>query len=283
DAVCGDYNVDAGEGCDDGNRDDGDACSSDCTPTDRPWGVLDDLDVAVSGALVSMGRIGNTLVLTLPALTVAMLLSLVLGTWAGWRRGAVDVVVRGFSALTSSVPAFFVGLLLVTLFAEWWQVLPSGGVFSPGIHNDGVQAVVVDRVRHAVLPVTVLVLFWTGRFVRQVRSAVIAAAAGDYVRTVRMKGASTSWIVRHHVLKNAAVPLVTLVGLSLPALFGGALLTETVFAWPGLGRLQYDAILQNDSYVAVVVFLISAAMVLLGSLLADVLVFVLDPRTRGRR
>ena len=133
------------------------------------------------------------------------------------------------------------------------------------------------------LPVTVLVLFWTGRFVRQVRSAVIAAADGDYVRTAYMKGASTWQVVVRHVLPNAAVPLVTLVGLSLPALFGGALLTETVFAWPGLGRLQYDAILQNDSYVAVVVFLISAAMVLLGSLLADVLVFVLDPRTRSRR
>jgi peptide/nickel transport system permease protein len=93
-----------------------------------------------------------------------------------------------------------------------------------------------------------------------------------------MKGASTSRIVWRHILPNAAVPLFTLVGLSLPALFGGALLTETVFAWPGLGRLQYDAILQNDSYVAVVVFLLSAAMVLLGSLLADVLVALVDPR-----
>ena len=282
-AVCGDFNVDAGEGCDDGNLVDGDACSSACTPTDRPWGVVDDVDVAVAGWLVGMGRIGNTLVLTVPALAMAMLLSLVFGTLAGWRRAAVDVVVRGFSAVTSSVPAFFVGLLLVTVCAEWWRVLPSGGVFSPGIQHEGAAAVVVDRVRHAILPVTVLVLFWTGRFVRQVRSAVIAAADGDYVRTAKMKGASTWRVIVRHVLPNAAVPLVTLVGLSLPALFGGALLTETVFAWPGLGRLQYDAILQNDSYVAVVVFLISAAMVLLGSLLADLLVFVLDPRTRSRR
>jgi peptide/nickel transport system permease protein len=140
--------------------------------------------------------------------------------------------------------------------------------------------VVVDRIRHAIMPITVLVLFWSGRFVRQVRSAVKTAASGDYVRTARMKGASTWQIVRRHVLPNAAVPLVTLVGLSLPSMFGGALLTETVFAWPGLGRLQYDAILQNDSYVAVVVFLGSAALVLAGSLFADIAVFILDPRTR---
>ena len=280
-AVCGDANVDAGEGCDDGNHVDNDGCDHDCIVSGSS--VVTEFDVAFAGWLVGMGRIGNTLVLTVPALVLAMLLSLVLGTWAGFKRGAVDVVVRGFSAVTSSMPAFFVGLLLVTLFAEWWRVLPSGGVFSPGIQHEGAVAVVVDRARHAVLPVLVLVLFWSGRFVRQVRSAVITAATGDYVRTARMKGAGTWRVVVNHILPNAAVPLVTLVGLSLPALFGGALLTETVFAWPGLGRLQYDAILQNDSYVAVVVFLISAAMVLLGSLLADVLVYVLDPRTRGRR
>jgi len=280
-AVCGDFNVDAGEGCDDGNVIDNDGCDHDCIVSGAS--IVDEFDVAVAGWLVGMGRIGNTLVLTVPALLLAMLLSLVLGTWAGWRRGAVDIVVRGFSAVTSSMPAFFVGLLLVTLFSETLRVLPSGGVFSPGIQHEGAVAVVVDRARHAVLPVLVLVLFWSGRFVRQVRSAVIAAATGDYVRTARMKGAGTWRVVVGHVLPNAAVPLVTLVGLSLPALFGGALLTETVFAWPGLGRLQYDAILQNDSYVAVVVFLISAAMVLLGSLLADVLVHLLDPRTRGRR
>ena len=280
-AVCGDFNVDAGEGCDDGNVVDNDGCDHDCVVSGS--GVINAVDVGVAGWLVGMGRIGNTLVLTVPALLLAMIVSLIFGTWAGWKRGAVDVVVRGFSAVTSSMPAFFVGLLLVTLFAETLRVLPSGGVFSPGIQHEGAVAVGVDRIRHALLPVLVLVLFWSGRFVRQVRSAVIAAATGDYVRTARMKGATTWRVIVGHVLPNAAVPLVTLVGLSLPALFGGALLTETVFAWPGLGRLQYDAILQNDSYVAVVVFLISAAMVLLGSLLADVLVHVLDPRTRGRR
>lgn len=283
--VCGDGNVDAGEACDDGPDrprppSEPDTCSATCTPTDRPFTVVDKAALWCTGQLIHMGRIGNTLVLTMPALALAMLLSLLAGTWAGWRGGVVDVVVRVGAAITSSVPAFFVALLLVTLFAEQWRVLPSGGVFSAGIQDEGLGAVVVDRVRHALMPITVLVLFWSGRFVRQVRSAVKTAASGDYVRTARMKGASTWQIVRRHVLPNAAVPLVTLVGLSLPSMFGGALLTETVFAWPGLGRLQYDAILQNDSYVAVVVFLGSAALVLAGSLFADIAVFILDPRTR---
>lgn len=278
--VCGDFIKDPGEGCDDGNVVDGDGCDAGCAVEGAS--LFERADVAVAGALVDMGRIGHTLVLTVPSLGLSMLLSLLLGTLAGLRGGRLDVVVRGGAAVVSAMPAFFVGLLLVTAFAEWLRVLPSGGVFSPGIHEQGALAVVVDRLRHAALPVTVLTLFWSGRFVRQVRSAVIAAAAGDFARTARMKGASEARVVVRHILPNAAVPLVTLVGLSLPSLFGGALLTETVFAWPGIGRLQYDAILQNDSYVAVVVFLISAGLVLLGSLCADVAVALIDPRTTRR-
>ena len=279
--VCGDFVRDPGEGCDDGNAVPEYGCDATCAVEGAS--VAARLDVWIAGALVDMGRVGHTLVLTVPALSLAMLLSLLLGTLAGLRGGRVDDVIKGGAAIVSAMPAFFVGLLLVTAFAESLRWLPSGGVFTPGIHEQGAAAVVVDRARHALLPVSVLVLFWSGRFVRQVRSAVVAAASGDFVRTARMKGASPWRIVWRHILPNAAVPLVTLVGLSLPSLFGGALLTETVFAWPGIGRLQYDAILQNDSYVAVVVFLISAAIVLLGSLFADVAVAVIDPRTSAKR
>ncbi len=234
-------------------------------------------------SLTTMGRVGNTLVLSVPSLFLAMLLSLIAGTWAGMRRGRVDRVITTTSAIVSATPAFFVALLFVTLFAEQLRWLPSSGVFMPGVHEEGAFATVVDRARHAVLPVSVLVLAWSGSFVRQVRSSVIAATDGDYVRTARMTGASEARVIMKHILPNAAVPLVTLAGLSLPALFGGALLTETVFAWPGVGRLQYDSVLQNDSYTAIVVFLLSAAMVLFGSLCADVAVRLIDPRTAGKR
>jgi peptide/nickel transport system permease protein len=280
DAVCGDGFKDGGEGCDDGNVIDGDGCSATCV--DEGKGVAARVDHTIATGLTGLGRVGNTLFLTVPALLIAMFLSLVLGSAAALRGGAVDAVVRGGAAVVASTPAFFVGLILVTLFAEWWRVLPSGGVFSPGIQESGAGAVVVDRLRHVLLPCTVLILFWSGRLVRQVRSAVVAVKSSDLVRTARMKGASPWRVYRRHILPNAAIPLVTLVGLSLPQLFGGALLTETVFAWPGLGRLQYDAVMQNDSYVAVVVFLLSAAMVMGGSLFADVVVVLLDPRRRHR-
>ncbi len=281
-AVCGDGLTSPGESCDDSNGNDDDGCSSHCQS--EPVTTSASLDTWIAGLLAGQGRIGNTLVLTAPALLLSMLLSLLLGTWAGLRqRSAVDVAVRTFAALCSSVPAFFVALVLITLFAEQLQWFPSGGMQSPGIHRQGAIAVVVDRLQHLLLPLLVLVVFWAGRFVRQVRSAVASAQASDFVRTAKSKGLSSSSILLRHILPNAALPLVTLVGLSLPSMFGGALLTETVFSWPGLGRLQYDAILQNDSYVAVVVFLLVAALVLLGSLLADVLAFVLDPRLRSAR
>jgi cysteine-rich repeat protein len=277
---CGDGRREAGEGCDDGNSRDGDGCDAGCF--DEGSGLGERTATAIAGWLVSMGRIGHTLVLTVPALAIALVVSLLLGALAGWRGGRLDRLVTVGASLISSTPAFFIGLLLVTIVAERLQLLPAGGVSSPGIHEQGLAAVLVDRARHALLPVTVLAVVWSGRFVRQVRSGVIAGVTGDFVRTARMKGASEVRVVFRHVLPNAAVPLVTLVGLSLPSLFGGALIIETVFAWPGVGRLLYDAILQNDSYVAVVVTLLTAALVLLGSLCADLAVALIDPRSDTR-
>ena len=102
----------------------------------------------------------------------------------------------------------------------------------------------------------------------------------DYIRTARAKGLSERWVILKHALRNALIPIVTILALSIPALFGGAVLTETVFSWPGIGRLEYDAISSSDYYVAIVVFLISAFLVMLGNLLADWLYVLVDPRMR---
>lgn len=277
--VCGDNLTSPGESCDDGNVTDDDGCDHDCFVEVQTLTTLAWLDTVVAGLVTGNGRIANTLVLTMPALLLSMLLALAAGTAAALRKDrVVDVVVRGGAAVAGSVPAFFVALVLIMLFAEQLRWLPSGGMQSPGIHREGAAAAVVDRLQHLVLPLLVLVLFWSGRFVRQVRSAVLAAKDADFVRSARARGMSQPSVLLRHILPNAAVPLLTLLGLSLPAMFGGALLTETVFAWPGLGRLQYDAILQNDSYVAVVVFLGTAALVITGSFLADVAVALVDPR-----
>jgi peptide/nickel transport system permease protein len=142
--------------------------------------------------------------------------------------------------------------------------------------------VLADRARHMVLPVLVLALVYTASWMRTVRASVLEVMPQPMVRTARAKGASRTRALMH-ALRNALLPFVTVVALSVPAVFSGALLTETVFAWPGVGRLQYEAILNNDSYVAIVVLLVSSALVLLGSLAADILYALLDPRMRTRR
>lgn len=278
DAVCGDGTVDPGEACDDGNVKEGDRCDARCMPPGAS--VADRVDVATAGALVTSGRVGNTLWLTAPALLLALLAALAFGTWAGLRGGRVDVVVRAVSSLLSSAPTFVTALLLIAVVAVRWRLLPTGGLFTPGIHEQGAFAVVVDRLRHAALPVAVLFLAWAGRFTRAVQAAVTSVASADFVVAARARGLSPRAVVVRHVFPHAALPLVSLVGSSLPVLAGGALLTETLFSWPGLGRLQYDSLVQGDAYVAVVVLLVHAALVVFGSLVADVGAWLLDPRLR---
>jgi peptide/nickel transport system permease protein len=280
DPACGDGTRDPGEGCDDGNGATGDGCDAFCVVEGAS--VVDRLDVAVAGALVTMGRIGNTLWLTVPALLLSLATALFAGTWAGLRGGRVDAVVRLGASLASSAPTFVVALVLIAVVAVRWRLLPTGGLSTPGIHEQGAVAVVLDRVRHAALPTAVLWLAWSGRFTRAVHAAVVSVATADFVVAARARGLSARAVVLRHVLPHAVLPLLSLVGLSLPALAGGALLTETLFAWPGLGRLQFDSLGNGDAYVAVVVLLVHAALVVIGSLLADVGAWVLDPRLRRR-
>lgn len=278
DPVCGDGEKDPREACDDANAVAGDGCDSACAVEGASF--ADRVDVAVAGALVTMGRVGNTLWLTVPALFFALSAALVFGTWAGLRRSRVDVVVRIGATLAGSAPTFVVALVLLALVAVRWRLLPTGGLSTPGIHEQGAAAVVVDRMRHAALPGFVLFVVWAGRFTRAVQAAVVAVVDADFVVAARARGLSPRAVVLRHVLPHAALPLLALVGMSLPTLAGGALLTETLFAWPGLGRLQYESLVHADAYVAVVVLLVNAGLVVAGSLLADVGAFALDPRLR---
>ncbi|MBM4280043.1 MAG: ABC transporter permease subunit [Deltaproteobacteria bacterium] len=279
DPVCGDGQHDPGEGCDDGNGAAGDGCDATCMPDGATLAAR--VDVAVAGALVSMGRVGNTLWLTVPALSFALVAALLLGAWAARRGGRIDLVVRSVAAALGSAPTYVVALALLAVVAVGLRLLPTGGLFSPGIHEQGALATLVDRLRHTLLPTVVLAAVWTGRFVRPVHAAVTAVQDADFVIAARARGLTPAQVFARHVLPHAAIPLVTLVGLSLPSLVGGALLTETLFAWPGMGRLQYDSLVQADAWVAVVVLLAHAALVVAGSLGADVVVWLLDPRLRG--
>jgi peptide/nickel transport system permease protein len=224
----------------------------------------------------------NTLALMVPALLLSLLVAVPFGTLAAARKGsAIDAAVQAVSVVGVSLPAFWLGIMAMVVFGAKLRWLPAGGIQTPGLAPE-LFDVVTDRLRHSILPVGVLAAAYCGQWLRWVRSGVVDVLPQDFVRTARAKGLGPRAVLFRHALRNALLPFVTVLALAAPQLFAGALLTETVFAWPGVGRLQHEAILNNDSYVAVVVFLVSAALVLAANLGADLLCALLDPRVRRR-
>ncbi|HZB91685.1 MAG TPA: ABC transporter permease [Stellaceae bacterium] len=222
-------------------------------------------------------RLVNTGVLMGLSFVLALALALPLGALAARRPGsAFDTIVNLLSFAGISVPPFWLALMLILVFAVALGWLPPGGVATIG---DGG---LLDRARHLVLPVTVLTLASLGGYLRYARAAVIEALRQDYVRTARAKGASEARILWHHAWRNALVPVITVVALSFGSLFSGALVTETMFAYPGMGKLIYDAILGNDFNLALAALLLATLLVLLSNLAADIAYAAADPRISYR-
>lgn len=277
--VCGDNRVDPEETCDDGNHKNGDGCDDSCFKEGE--GFLKKADAWISGSIMSSGRIGNTVQLMLPALLLSLLIAIPLGVFSAYRQySAMDYVVNFLAFIGISLPVFWFGIMMIYVFAENWQIFPAGGVQTPGLYGVGTLEVLSDRLKHAILPTMVLSIFYVGRWLRYMRASMLEVLPKDYIRTARAKGLSEFKVILKHAFRNALIPVVTVLALSIPSLFGGAVLTETVFSWPGIGRMQYDAVLNSDYYVAIVVFLISAILVMVGNLLADALYVLVDPRIR---
>ncbi len=237
------------------------------------------LTARLADAISRFGRVQNTVALVLPAFLLSLVVAIPLGAWAALRRGrAIDRIIDAMSLAGLSVPAFWLGMIGIVVLAARLRLVPAGGIQTPGLDDD-LGAVLLDRAWHAILPTLVLTVVYAAQWVRFVRAGMLAALPLDFVRTARAKGLGSHGVARH-ALRVALVPLVTVVALATPQLFAGALLTETVFAWPGVGRLQYEAILHNDSYVAIVVFLVSALLVMGANLVADLAHAALDPRVR---
>jgi len=230
---------------------------------------------------ISAGRIANTIQLMLPALLISLLFAIPLGVWSALRQYSLgDYVINFLAFLGISLPVFWFGIMMIFVFAEMFQLLPAGGVATPGISSEGSLAVLLDRLKYAILPTMVLSIFYVGRWLRYMRAAMLEVLPMDYIRTARAKGLSEKKVILKHALRNALVPVVTVLAISIPSLFGGAVLTETVFSWPGIGRLQYEAVINSDYYVAIVVFLLEAMLVMAGNLLADLAYVLVDPRMR---
>nr|WP_302474232.1 ABC transporter permease [Roseococcus sp. MDT2-1-1] len=211
----------------------------------------------------------------LTATLLAILLGVAIGTLSAIRRHSVfDTLATVGAMIALSIPTFWFGLVAIYLFSVWLGWLPSGNRSTPG---DGSLP---DLLRHLILPAMVLALVETAIWSRFMRSSMLDVVNQDYIRTARAKGVPEGRILLRHAFRNAALPMITVLGLQLPTLLGGALVTETVFTWPGMGRLFLDSISYRDYPVVMGILMFSATLVLLGSLLADLLHAVADPRIR---
>jgi peptide/nickel transport system permease protein len=214
----------------------------------------------VSSVLVE--PLQRTLLLIGLSLPLALLIALPLGILAALRPGGwVDRLITLFAFATLSVPVFWLGLMGIVLFAVILGWLPAGGLGQAGDW--------AGQARHLVLPVVTLAIGALGPYTRHMRSAMVAALQADHIRTARAKGAGLGRIVLHHALRAAFLPVVTILALDCGALLSGALITETVFAYPGMGKLTYDAVMGNDYALALACLLMATAVTLVANHEAD--------------
>jgi peptide/nickel transport system permease protein len=222
---------------------------------------------------VLLPRLGNTALLMGLSFTLTLAIAWPLGVVAARRPGSgFDNAANFLSFAAISVPSFWLALMLILVFAVSLGWLPAGGISTIG---DGGA---LDRARHLILPVLTLTLVNFGPHLRYMRAAMIETLNQDYVRTARAKGAGEARILIHHALRNALIPVITVVALSFGSLFSGALITETMFAYPGMGKLIYDSVLGNDFNLALAGLLFATLMTLLANLAADIAYAVADPR-----
>ena len=225
-----------------------------------------------------MTRCVNTLWLVMPAQILAIVFGTLLGLIAAWRRGTpIDTTALIFSLVTWSLPTFFLGIVLLFIGASLFD-LPLAGKQTAGAQFDSLIDQLLDLGRHLLLPTLTLALVLLGEYMLVMRSSVLDVFSEDYILTAKAKGLSTYRIIRDHALRNAMLPLVTLIALTLGFTVAGAIQVETVFSWPGLGELTVKAVGQRDYPLLQGAFLVLAVSVVVANLLADVVYSWLDPR-----
>ena len=223
-------------------------------------------------------RLPATLLLTGTAFVFALGAGIVLGMLAARRVGTwADSLITVLSLLFYATPIFWVGLMLILVFSVWLGWLPSFGMGTVGVTLQG-WARVVDVAPYLVLPALTLGLFYMAVYARLTRSSMLEVSTQDFVRTARAKGATEGRIVRRHMLRNALLPVVTLAGVQAGTLVGGSILVESVFAWPGIGRLAFEALLARAYQVLLGVFLCTSVLVVLFNAATDAVYVFIDPR-----
>ncbi len=228
-----------------------------------------------------LDRLGPTVMLVMTALLCAVLLGTLLGVWASRRPDSmVSGVVTVMSLVGYSMPVFWTGILLVILFGKVWPIMPIAGMHDVRLVGANAWVSAMDVLHHLVLPALTLTLIYVAQYSRLARASMLEILGSDYIRTARAKGLSEDAVTFKHALRNALMPIVTVVGLQFGNLISGAVLVETVFSWPGLGTLALDAILGRDYPTLLGVLTFSAALVIVANLLTDLSYRWIDPRLR---
>src|SRR5512134_897289 len=221
-------------------------------------------------------RVPATLILFGVGFTVMLLFAIPIGVYSAIKPYSLfDNIITTFRFAGQSVPVYWLGLILIVVFYLNVQLFPAGGMYTIGREGD-----LLDLLWHLVLPIAAMSFSWIAWYSRFLRSSMRDTLNEDYIRTARAKGLSLRTVHFRHALRNALLPLVTLIALDLPTVFGGAVFIETIFAWPGMGRLFWDAARGRDYPVLLATVMIQAALILLFNLLADILYGWLDPRIR---
>ncbi|MDI3270351.1 MAG: ABC transporter permease [Bacillota bacterium] len=221
-------------------------------------------------------RLGNTLQLAGAALLLAVVIGLPLGLVAAMRRNSwIDHGATLLSTLGMSVPDFWLGILMIMVFSVSWHLLPPSGMSSIGS-----AFTLADRIRHLVMPAIVLTMVILPNVVRFARSSLAEVLDQDYIRTAYAKGLSARQVIYRHALRNSLIPVVTIIGLLIPALLGGSVIVESVFGWPGMGRLAVEASSGRDYTLVMAITVVAAVVVVVTNLLVDLVYSLIDPRIR---
>ena len=221
-------------------------------------------------------RLPATLLLMGSAYVLTLLIAIPVGVLAAVRQYSwFDYLATGVAFIGLSMPVFWFGLLLILLFSVQLGWLPTSGIATIGAGFDP-----LDIVKHLIMPTCVLALVFAGGYTRYLRTSMLEVIRQDFVRTARSKGLAERLVIMRHAFRNALIPVVTLLALDVPELFTGAVVTETIFAWPGMGRLYLESLARLDYSVLMAILTVSALLVILSNLLADVVYAYLDPRIR---
>ncbi len=222
-------------------------------------------------------RLPNTLQLMAVSFVISVALAIPIGILSATKRYSwFDYSATTLSFFGVSMPVFWFGLILIVVFSVKLHLLPSAGMMSVGADSTDI----FDRLRHIILPAVVLSLSGIAGWSRYMRSSMLEVVRQDYIRTARAKGLAEKVVIYKHALKNAMIPVITVMALEIPGFFTGAVITETIFAWPGMGRLYYDSVMSRDYTMLMAILTIGAGLVVIFNLIADIAYAFFDPRIK---